>query len=707
MNYEETLATLKAIQASYSPTPFLMDPDAEPRFVINSNERTITIPEEFKFLAVKMDHMSERIYFEIPRYFDGEDLSTKICVVQYINANGKEAVEGIAAIVDVDYTSEADKIIFRWNVDNNTTKYAGDVSFSVRFYTISDDNRFTYSWNTVPAILPILDTIDNTGQTVTENYPTELLQWQYRMTELDRTISEKIEEATTSIDADTKAAQAARKGAEDAESRVQAIVAGNESYTKQQSHDLFALALKGTAEAAKSITIYPDKGSNVVATVNGFTKQAGTGDPSLTNVRALTCGGLWMCKAVLEGSETWEKNEPSVAYIFRSSRVPGEGTLTDHIGRIWCDILPTVTADSQYAFGTVGIALDTSGYIQIVVPTKTDPSAWLKANNVTIWYVPADESQATDFYAPIVLEGGEYRATCLPLTAPLCDGDSVVSWVKSGCDKVVTFDGTQTPTSVAALNRVYRITFSLAKPSVSGPQYSDRLYVLPDFSFNTEHFYALTNLYVFVDKARLAGGTIENARQYFAAHPLTVWYRSADYTEAADIPVSLETHRRASLVLDGTENAFLAPTGYMHVNFPASAKSPAGEKGSSNVCSHAKYIYDVYGTGFYLVKHDARIFWGSAYVQAAGWSSEGDCKAYFAAQYAARTPVTIVYQLDDPVAYAHPAVVLPALPDDTGKVTITGDADGTVSAKYNKNVTKAFEDILTRISALELHALGG
>ena len=67
MNYEETLSTLKTIQASYSPTPFLVDPDTEPRFVIDSDERTIEIPDEFKFLAVKMDHMSEQIYFEIPR----------------------------------------------------------------------------------------------------------------------------------------------------------------------------------------------------------------------------------------------------------------------------------------------------------------------------------------------------------------------------------------------------------------------------------------------------------------------------------------------------------------------------------------------------------------------------------------------------------------------------------------------------------------
>ena len=129
----------------------------------------------------------------------------------------------------------------------------------------------------------------------------------------------------------------------------------------------------------------------------------------------------------------------------------------------------------------------------------------------------------------------------------------MVSWVRSGCDVLLTLDGSQLPTSITALNSVYRIAFALATPAVAGPQYSERFSAQTDFSLNAEHFYASTNLYVFVDKAKLAGDTKENAQQYFAAHPLTVWYRSTNYTLAADIPVSLETHQQAVLVLDGTE----------------------------------------------------------------------------------------------------------------------------------------------------------
>ena len=702
MNYEETLATLKAIQASYSPTPFLMDPDAEPRFVINSNERTIEIPEEFKFLAVKMDHMSERIYFEIPRYFDGEDLSTKICVVQYINANGKEAVEGIASIVDVDYTSEADKIIFRWNVDNNTTKYAGDVSFSVRFYTISDDNRFTYSWNTVPAILPVLDTIDNTGQTVTENYPTELLQWQYRMTELDRTISEKIEEATTSIDADTKAAQDARKGAEDAESRVNAIVAGNEAYTKQQSHDLFALALKGTAEAAKSITIYPDKGSNVIATINGFTKQSGSGDPSPTNVRALTNGGIVLNKTVFDGSENWLPGGVGIGetlYFFLNNAYSGD-----------------LVASALYSERYPGVYIFTTNSVQGIGGYKTtcylrdskyatvdDFKAALQANPLTVWYATTDGTGA--LYAPIILQGVEYRATCLPLTAPLCEGDSVVSWARSGCDKVITFDGSEDEKWETYQNSFVIWGVFVNSVPMSPSDKSENIYtnILYQQLLDSGGQHAVGTFYAVNTPAsgnflvvNLNGDTdISAFRAALAAHPLTVWYRSTNYTESADIPVSLETHQQSYFELaiadmNGREDY----PGWVLNELASIIGKGVNEAVAGSKCNIIPdgrvYANTIIDSNIFFIKKDI------------GNLTQSQFKLQYPDLVA---QVTLPYKT--PITYAHPAVFLPALPDDTGKVTITGEANGTVSAKYNKNVTKAFEDILTRISALELHALGG
>lgn len=710
MNYEETLSTLKAIQASYSPMPFLLDPDVEPRFVINSDERTIVIPEEFKFLAVKMDHLSERIYFDIPRYFDGEDLATKICVVQYINANGEEVVEGIASIVDVDYTSEADKIIFRWDVDNNVTKYAGDVSFSVRFYTISDDNRFTYSWNTIPATLPVLDTIDNTGQAITENYPTELLQWQYRMTELDRTISDKIADATESIDMNVSAALAARKGAEDAENRVNAIVAGNEAYTKKQSHDLFALALKGTAEAAKSITIYPDKGSNVLATINGFTKQKGSGDASPVNIRPITNGGKYCNKKVFTGSEYWyADNEKSNTF-----RTDPKMTINSGISTIYKGITYSQAGivEGIYLSHTLTIIVSDPSCDTVTQFKQKLTNLYEAGTPLIVWFNKRDGEEdekpkpGAVVYAPLSGVGDGYTGVCGELTAPLCQGDTLITKVKSGCDQQVVL-GT---TTKFALNGSNTFACILTSPVIAGSkQYSNVYPWSRNVGGNGNRFNVAENALYVVD-------TNFSTAEEFNAHitaleaagmPIVVWYRSTNYTDAADIPVSLETHRQAVLVLDGTEDVILASGGHMQVKFPASAQAPAGGADSSNVCSHAKFAYSASGNGFYVLKADASVIFGSAYVQSAGWSSAEDCKAYLAAQYAAGTPVTIVYQLATPITYAHDPIDFIASPDEEGAWVITGEADGTVSAEYNKNITKALEDILTRISALELHALGG
>lgn len=713
MNYEETLSTLKAIQASYAPVPFLANPETEPRFVINSDTREIIIPEEFKFLAVKMDHMSEKIYFEIPRYFDNEDLATKICVVQYINANGDIPIEAIVAAVDVDTESESGKIIFRWDVDNYLTRYAGIVSFAVRFYTISDDNRFTYSWNTLPATLPVLDTLDNTNDTVSQNYPTELVQWQFRMSELDRTISDKISEATATIDADAKAALEARKGAEEAESRVSAIVSGNEAYTKQQSHDLFALALKGTAEAAKSITIYPDKGSNVVATINGFTKQEGSGDASPANVRTIVNGGVILAKMTLTGSnKNWQKSsDPRAdsfyfadALIAKNSKIVCNGyeNRTDKA-------VPSVYVDVFQQF--------------IITPTaygKKTLEQWkaeLNENPLELYYEPSN-IETGNLYTIIGANGSVYTGTVAKLTAKLCQGDKLITKVKSGFDRTITFDGSSDENWIegqGSTSTQYQVYINIPDATPNSAFLSDVAQNLP-YNANNPMPYGtinqLGNFALYLPKGKVS--TVQAAKEYLSANPITIWYRSANYTEADDKPVSLEMHARAVQVLDGTESfaaytitsgkRFGAKIGYMP-KVPASSseisplvcnqyKSVSRNDTNNGVQGVSFFAPDT--IGFYIVDDRYK-----------GDSNADNFKANLAAQYAAGTPVVIEYDLATPIVFAHEPVDFIASPDEDGAWVITGEADGTVSAEYNKNITKALEDILTRVSALELHALGG
>lgn len=131
----------------------MMNPDEEPIIQIDADLRTITIPEALKNIAVVGDHLSETIYFNCPRYFDGEDLSNHTCIIRFINA-GNEYGESEA----VDLEPEETTIKFGWAIDNQATKYSGDIDFTVQFETTN--NGIQYQWQTTPATLTILPALD-------------------------------------------------------------------------------------------------------------------------------------------------------------------------------------------------------------------------------------------------------------------------------------------------------------------------------------------------------------------------------------------------------------------------------------------------------------------------------------------------------------------------------------------------------------------
>lgn len=181
-------------------------PSNEPRFIIDANSRTITIPVEFQFLGVKNDHNAETIYFEIDRYFDDEDLSQHTCIIQFANKNNSDD-GGIYPVTTMDTTSVDGKIIFGWEIKSDATSIVGDIYFSVRFYSInSTDYIFTYNFNTLTAKSSILDTHNVDNKTIIENYPSELDAWLDRMDEMSGYVitDERINKIENDISANTQ-----------------------------------------------------------------------------------------------------------------------------------------------------------------------------------------------------------------------------------------------------------------------------------------------------------------------------------------------------------------------------------------------------------------------------------------------------------------------------------------------------------------------
>lgn len=200
----EYLSLLQEIQNT-NVTTFTLIPADEPRFTIETNSRKITVPSEFSFLSVQNDHKAETIYFEIDRYFDDVDLSQHTCIVQFINKNGTTLKEGTYPVTTMDVDSIEGKIVFGWKICNDATQLTGDITFSVRFYSIDENSNFTYNFNTLTAssyILPSLNVVA-TGEKITAS---ELEVWTTKMNSLASsievdivTVEEKIEELENSI----------------------------------------------------------------------------------------------------------------------------------------------------------------------------------------------------------------------------------------------------------------------------------------------------------------------------------------------------------------------------------------------------------------------------------------------------------------------------------------------------------------------------
>lgn len=126
--------------------------------------RLITIPKIITNLGVESDDDVNKIYFRVPQYYDGTDLSTFRVRINYLNAN-KEG--DVYTPDDVSVTDEG--IEFTWIVGRHATMYKGDVIFNVCMVMVDDEGVIVQEVNTTPATLPVLEGLETTQAVVDEN----------------------------------------------------------------------------------------------------------------------------------------------------------------------------------------------------------------------------------------------------------------------------------------------------------------------------------------------------------------------------------------------------------------------------------------------------------------------------------------------------------------------------------------------------------
>ena len=146
-NFRDYEEMLWQIQSNAPTKKALLLPKDEKIFDVDLESRTINVPE---FLSVEKDHQAETIFFKFDRYYDYMDLTTKTCVIQYINANGDSFIYPVPWY-DTETFGFEKKVLIPWCIQGAATEAAGIVKFAIRFYSIDINRKITYDLNTLVA----------------------------------------------------------------------------------------------------------------------------------------------------------------------------------------------------------------------------------------------------------------------------------------------------------------------------------------------------------------------------------------------------------------------------------------------------------------------------------------------------------------------------------------------------------------------------
>ena len=442
-------------------------------------------------------------------------------------------------------------------------------------------------------------------------------------------------------------------------------------------------------EAGDSVVL---SDTSVEVTVEGKTTQAGTGDPSPDNIRMIDGVGMYDQCVVLDGSEdekwSWDPDygtdcrciiDLSVnAHAYDSLR--SDKFIT--AGRSTSELRIGFNPNQLNKFEIFGTA---SMFSAISVNNVASWKYYLSTNPLTVWYRSVDfyKSKGPFYYVHEVSDGttSPYKAIGIELNAPLFDGDSLEIGGLSGFDQMVVLDGSEDEGWYAqnASNGLYRTKDNIANDmqfsSQTGNNAKSNYLRSIGASWadikSGEFFTEALSYYVGVCISSIT--TLEAFKSYLSAHPLTVFYKSVNYTPENDIPVALESHVMGYVVFDGTENWTGPEGGFNRFVYDikdtmqsAYRQECISNQGRFSVTSHEEFTCFISKRNFY-------------YYPESSITNLTSFKAWVASQYSAGTPVQVVYELASSATYAHPIQpeTIPAYYGTEGFVTALAGEDVT------------------------------
>lgn len=122
----------------------LADPSSEPHIAINA-DRSVTVPDALKTIAVQHDHNIETVTFDCPAYWDGHDLSEMQIYVNYMRPDG---VTGRCPVTNI-RPDETDETIFHfdWTISKSVTAVKGQLKFLVCGILVDFNEYEKTHWN--------------------------------------------------------------------------------------------------------------------------------------------------------------------------------------------------------------------------------------------------------------------------------------------------------------------------------------------------------------------------------------------------------------------------------------------------------------------------------------------------------------------------------------------------------------------------------
>lgn len=446
-----------------------------------------------------------------------------------------------------------------------------------------------------------------------------------------------------------------------------------------QLKDHKANVIIDTSARAASHSLHAQDG-RLAVTLYGKTTETGTGDKSPDNPYVISGEGV--VHFLFNGSENWKKS--SLAVEGYSSFYLSDTRFIDNRDFVICDTFrmgnywewSNLVQDEfiEIATGSVGIRVKNERATDL-----TTWKAWLASNPVNAW-CQVKRGEAVDSVAVGLSGEGGRTAIGMPLLpdgAPLHGNgtvdDTVENDVLSGCDVAITFDGSEDWT-YSAPNYMCHVSNGIPNTQ-SG--YSNLFTV---FQSNKDglSFYG-GNLAVGKNiSAQYA--TVDDWKAYLAANPLTVYYRSTEYTPEKDLRVCRAVRNFYHKVLTGEEYVTADDSGKESQTFriPLTEYTVSGYNGTLPIYSN-RYNFVAWNNSPWSVNNSISYVGATAVrIKDTRFATAAEFKAYLADLYAAGTPVEITYQLGTPETYMTDTLPL-RKPTGMEEVTVTGSAETAVT----------------------------